>query len=563
MRSSLLAALAGALAVSALKVPVRKLSRPYPTRKRALSSRAAAADTLDLSTYNDMLYIANVTLGGQEYLVQLDTGSSDLWVKGGSFPISNSTTTTLAHNLTYGAGWAYGNVSYAAATFADITIPAQAFLDVVSAENAVLDYGTSGVMGLGFNSLSTIDAVVNASDSSKGRSLLYNLFYDNPETANFIAFSLQRSADTDADSVEGTFSIGELEEKYASINTTSGIPTFPETAPKRWNVLLDAVLVGDNTVAVSSSVDGAPSNKAVVLLDTGSSFTYAPSAVVNAIYGGISGASYSASDGLWKVPCSAEVDMALQFNGVVFPLHPLDVVIKSGTGVDVCVGTFIPQDTSSIGSGVVDWIAGDNFLRAVYSVYDFGDFDAQGEMGNPYVQLLSLVDPDEASADFAKERGTTARSGITYNAAKTSSSGTTVSVSSDLESTLDKINTYLPVVLAIMAFNALVLLIILIGGVVWFIRRRKSQREPGSRQRKNKGRMTPMPLESFAGPSGSRNDPISYAETSYMRDSYMDPSMQSPLKPHMYQPVSMALTEDTFVPPSPAFGKGDRPKSMA
>ena len=184
-------------------------------------------------------------------------------------------------------------------------------------------------------------------------------------------------------------------------------------------------------------------------------------------------------------------------------------------------------------------------------------------MGNPYVQLLSLIDPDEASSDFAKERGTTARSGITYNAAKTTSSGTTVSVSSDLESTLDKINTYLPVVLAIMAFNALVLLVILIGGIVWFVRRRKSQREPGVRQRKNKGRMTPMPLESFAGPSTSRNDPVSYAETNYMRDSYMDPSMQSPLKPHMYQPVSMALTEDTFVPPSPAFGKGDRPKSMA
>lgn len=159
--------------------------------------------------------------------------------------------------------------------FHSITIPTQAFLDVVSAENAVLDYGTSGVMGLGFNSLSTIDAVVNATDSSKGRSLLYNLFYDNPETSNFIAFSLQRASDTDADGVEGTFSIGELDDKYTSINTTAGIPTFPESAPKRWNILLDALLVGDETVAVSSSVDGAPSNKAVVLLDTGSSFTCA------------------------------------------------------------------------------------------------------------------------------------------------------------------------------------------------------------------------------------------------------------------------------------------------
>ena len=49
MRFSLVAALAGVLAVDALKIPMRKLSRPHTSRKRALNPRAAAADTLDLS----------------------------------------------------------------------------------------------------------------------------------------------------------------------------------------------------------------------------------------------------------------------------------------------------------------------------------------------------------------------------------------------------------------------------------------------------------------------------------------------------------------------------------
>lgn len=145
MRSFLVTALAGALAVDALKVPIRKLSRPHTSRKRALSSRAAAADTLDLSCVHSMAHetckwsnrisepimicfisqmcvphsspytaaltyaisgytgrprcaacldkLATQSEGVTEYLVQLDTGSSDLWVKGSSFPISNSTTT--------------------------------------------------------------------------------------------------------------------------------------------------------------------------------------------------------------------------------------------------------------------------------------------------------------------------------------------------------------------------------------------------------------------------------------------------------------------------------------
>jgi hypothetical protein len=46
-------------------------------------------------------------------------------------------------------------------------------------------------MGLGFTSLSRIDALVNKTGSSSGRSLLYNLFSDNPNEPNFMAISLQ------------------------------------------------------------------------------------------------------------------------------------------------------------------------------------------------------------------------------------------------------------------------------------------------------------------------------------------------------------------------------------
>jgi saccharopepsin len=275
----------------------------------------------------------------------------------------------------------------------------------------------------------------------------------------------------------------------------------------------------------------------------------------------------------------------------VFPLHPLDVAIKNPNVDNVCLGTFIPQDTSAIGSGVLyahpsrplttinalcfisrDWILGDSFLRGVYSVYDFGDFDQNHNMGDPYVKLVSLIDPNAASAEFAQERNTTARNNITFNAASGSGSGsTTVSLSNDISTTLDKINSYLPALLAVMAFNALAVLVLLIGAGIWLCRRRAGNRREsaGPRARRNKGRVTPLPLEPMGGPSGMDAEASSYVEPNFP---YADNGASQ--SKHVYQPVSMALTEDTFVPPSPAFSRygdggfkgvpmADRPKSVA
>ncbi|KAI0053640.1 acid protease [Auriscalpium vulgare] len=509
------------------------------------------------STVNDMIYIANITLGGTEYRVQLDTGSSDLWIKGPSSPLPNAEQSSITYNLTYGIGWAYGHVSYATAEFAGINVTKQAFLDVASAQNPALTYGTSGILGLGFTSLSTIDALVNQTSQATGRSLLYNLFADNPSEPNYIAFSLQRSNDPEAE-VEGTFLVGETDPQYAAVNDTTPIPTFPLVNPNRWNILLDAVIVGSTVVPVTSVVPNAPTNKAVVLLDSGTSYSYAPSDVCQAIYGNIPGAAYDSALGQWSVPCNAEIDVALQFNGQVFPLHPLDVVPTSLTDTKSCVGSFVPQDISNVGAGNFDWIVGDNFLRSVYSVYDFGDFDSSGNMGNPYIKLLPLVDPNEASADFASVRGSVARDNITYNAANSTGSGrTTVSLSDDITDTLNKVSIYFPALIAVMAFNGFVVLLLAGIAIFWLCRRQGGMSLP--RTRRTKGRTTPMPLPLESILVNGRD------------------SVHSGGSPrHQYEPVSMALTDDTFVPPSPAFhgysdggtlkaGRQliDRPKSVA
>lgn len=185
----------------------------------------------------------------------------------------------------YGIGWAQGQVAFAPIEFAgyfgllppfsfhanlenSITVPQQAYLNVSSAQNPALQYEAAGILGLGFDSLSHIGAAVN---QTSGRPLLYNLFNDNPSEPNFIAFSLQST--TDGDGVQGSLSVGETDPSYANVTSTNKIPTWPVTAPQRWNVLLDSFIVGTKTIAVSSTVPAAPPNKAVVLIDSGTSYT--------------------------------------------------------------------------------------------------------------------------------------------------------------------------------------------------------------------------------------------------------------------------------------------------
>ena len=48
---------------------------------------------------------------------------------------------------------------------------------------------------------------------------------------------------------------------------------------------------------VSSLVTDAPTGKAVLLLDTGAAYMYAPSSITTAIYGNVKGAKFDSSAG--------------------------------------------------------------------------------------------------------------------------------------------------------------------------------------------------------------------------------------------------------------------------
>ena len=177
-------------------------------------------------------------------------------------------------------------------------------------------------------------------------------------------------------------------------------------------------------------------------------------------------------------------------------------------------------------------------------------------MGDPYMKLLSIVDADQASIDFHELRGGTPRTNITFVGLDGVSVAPSFSISNDISQSLELIGKFIPAMLGIVALNALILIVCCIVWLVSFIRKRRLR--PVART--PMGRMSPMPPRD---PNSMSSMPLN------PRNSYIAGAPP----PHVYEPVSMAITEDTFVPPSPAFHSfdrkssnlqpGDRPKSVA
>ncbi|KAG9104273.1 hypothetical protein FRC06_004023 [Ceratobasidium sp. 370] len=453
------------------------VTRPGTSSRLSGTTNAATTqnDGGDLSSVRDVVYMTSVTVAGKEYAVQIDTGSSDLWIRSDS--MARTQVSNITGNITYGISRSSSALlpQLISLMLARYDIPSQAFMMATSSNNPILNWGAEGLLGLGANALSTIDQLVNGTGNSWGRSILYNIFAQSPSTPNFIAFLLQRSNDASSVSSEGSFTIGELEPEYeAAINATEAISTWPPVSPKRWTVVVDGYdTTGAVTHSLSSSVSGLAGGKAVALLDSGTTYAYASEEFCKNLYSSIPGAKYSSALAQWVVPCDQEVNIGLSIGGRRFSMHPLDVTSPSLTATDnsTCYGTFIPQ-TFSVGVGEFDLLLGDVFLRNVYAMFDLGDWEGgqTNTMGNPYVKLLSITNATAASAEFHKLRGGSATEANKISNAQSSlspsgSSSSTVSVGSDA---LNHLIRYAEIMLSLLAVSTL-LLVLAVGMLVYFV----------------------------------------------------------------------------------------------
>ncbi|KAG8708041.1 hypothetical protein FRC12_015902 [Ceratobasidium sp. 428] len=423
MKSTILSLTFAATSASALHLP---FTRRIPQQSSGLIPRtntlAARAEGIKLGNGENTIYTSILNVAGKDVPVQMDTGSTDLWLYNYQSGLLDSARNYESINVTagYAIGAVTGFLSQIDVTLAGISIANQSFINVQSSQNEILidDKKAAGILGLAFDSISHVNNAVEGAfpGATWGRSLLTNLFLSNPTTPNHVTFRLDRLYDNN-DTDTGSFNIGTFAPGFEAVNDTAPIPLFTSNSTKMsyWEVLLDAVTINGQNQTLSSTVTGdvtPPQGKLAAVLDTGYSLPQLTTQLAHDIYTSMGGVLYErdGTNSLYMVPCMAETKLAFYIGGHTIDIHPLDVTrvatqVWGDKNVTFCHGAFQPLTGS--GGGSYDVILGDSFLRNVYTVWDYGDFidgTTGSPRGNPYIKLLPLTDPTAASAEFKSAR---------------------------------------------------------------------------------------------------------------------------------------------------------------
>ncbi|KAM7215799.1 putative aspartic-type endopeptidase opsB [Rhypophila decipiens] len=383
------------------KVVGMPIERRRPTRdpihRDKLRKRGTLAAALD---NEETLYFINATIGtpGKSVRLHIDTGSSDLWVNTPSSQLCTESSQPCKYAGTYMANssstyeyiGSWFNISYVDGSGASgdyvsdtITIGGRSGTSNnggVKLERLQFGIGYSstnsqGILGIGY----PINEVqVGRAGMKPYKNLPAQMVADGVIQSS--AYSLWLN-DLDADTGEILFG-GVDQEKYTGSLQTLPIQSSGSGIFAEFLITLTSLKLGDTVIkpaSSSSSSDSSESNDNLalaVLLDTGSSLTYLPDAMVSQIYTLVN-AQYDSSAGAAYVPCSLATSTPQQleftFSGPTIKVDMnelvLDLVTSSGNrptfqnGVPACLFGIAPA-----GSGTN--VLGDTFLRSAYVVYD-------------------------------------------------------------------------------------------------------------------------------------------------------------------------------------------------
>ncbi|KAK7028845.1 hypothetical protein VNI00_014858 [Paramarasmius palmivorus] len=495
--SLLLITLDFSLHALAVKIPFRVLPTDYPTTNPRLARRGSS--TVPLQNIGNAQYVANITLAGVDLPVLLDTGSSDLWV---NFPSSPPTTTDLGKSLSlnYAIGSATGRISAAKLEFGGYSIENQAFLQVDNANSFSTDIhkqGYAGLMGLGPNSGSQI---MNKIDSSSADSVLSRIYTQNKTSQNFISFMLDRKG-TPSHPVTGQITVSEFVTGWENITSMPKLDVEQVhkllDSDQHWQALTDKSngIIGPDgqVINVKTIVPKAPKQQLVAVFDSGFTFSQVPRDVSDAIYGRVQGAVYDSKNEWWTVPCGQMLNISFNFGGKNYPIHPLDTVddnfnVQDANGNRVCIGAFQPITSAFSLLGNYDMIMGMNFLRNTYTLMDFGNWveGASTDRNDPYIQLLSVTDVQQAHTDFVSIRlGGTDTSGDSKWSLLPSDQMQHSPVSDE-----EKKKKYQEMVLSrwpYILMGCLIFVLLVIGCVIWKCCCRRRFQKKNAKGRKEKG----------------------------------------------------------------------------
>ncbi|KAJ6538808.1 aspartic peptidase domain-containing protein [Mycena vulgaris] len=359
----------------------------------------------------DVRYTTNLTINGRSFNTIIDTGSSDIWIIPPSNFVFNDTGIPIL--APFGGGNVSGTIGFGSVELGTYKVDQQVFQNATFIDVALVqELGIDALIGLSFESIETspLTATLQASGANPalGNPFLFNIFDQTPGQDNFIGISLSRTGDLEG-TADATFTINELDPKYAAVANAPIIPLLPG-ALARWRIAVDSFSVDGVDVPLPSSVvSTAPAGKLAMILDTGTPTASLPSPLIDSIFSRIPGSLLKVLDGtgipdpIWTVPCNTTSIVSVGMGGQSFPIHPLDlsaIFVNNITNVVTCITQWpaapgAPND--------FDMIFGDSFMRNFYSVFNFGAAVEQAPTGSS-IQLLSQTNAASAKTDVINVR---------------------------------------------------------------------------------------------------------------------------------------------------------------
>ncbi|OJT10594.1 Aspartic protease [Trametes pubescens] len=329
--------------------------KPLAAVPASLSKRQKEALT---DEDEDTEWAGTISIGtpAQKFLIDFDTGSSDLWIPSSScksstcsskkkYTASSSSTGTKksgSFSIQYGDGSTVSGPVYTdSVTVAGVTVTKQYFSPVTTLSSSFADDPIDGLLGLAYPAISNL-----------GQNPFFNtaVSQDAVSKGSF-GFKLA--------STGSELYIGGTNSKLY----TGSIETHPvDTSTGFWQITGAKAYVG-STVANSGFE---------TIIDSGTTIMYGPPSAIKTFYSKVSGSAvYDSENGYYSFPCKSAPSVSFSWGGKKWAITADNFSLgETSTGSGKCVGALAGQD---IGLGSNVWLLGDSFMKNVYTAFSFDD----------------------------------------------------------------------------------------------------------------------------------------------------------------------------------------------
>lgn len=326
---------------------------PAPLPPPSLQKRGSAVAL----TAGSNAWTGTVNIGhpAQSFVVQIDTGSSDLWIPSSICVLqictskhtynSGKSSTSHQQSKTFSITYADGSTSTGpvftdTVTMGTVTSTNQFFGSVTSLTSLAAPSGVDGIIGLAFQSIS---------------SLQQPPFFLNAIAQNAVKgkeFSIKLSSSGGELFLGGTDNtLYKAPIEYSAITGNTGV----------WQI-------GGGQASSNGQVI-APTVTAII--DSGTLLMYGPNSVVDSFWAQVPGsAPFPGIPGSFSFPCNTPPSLSFKFGGgSTWTVSPQTINLGlTAAGSTQCVGTLLEGDSFGLGTNV--WLLGDAFMQNMYTVFN-------------------------------------------------------------------------------------------------------------------------------------------------------------------------------------------------